>query len=458
MNSRVNHAFTGRFFTAEIRITRRDLLRSLATGAGGALIGQSLVGRGIKIALARDSESPVVVVKDVTATDYPTIYEPVVQGMMDAGIKALARKEDLGEAWKSFFPGIDETKVISIKANCINSNLPSHPEVANAIVNGLTQMDFSGTPFPENNIIVWDRSDWELSNCGYTVNDGSTGVRCFGTNHSGIGYDSNYDMDINGVVRNPSRIMTDLCDYMINLAVMKDHGTAGVTLCMKNHLGSITGPSGLHPDRCNPYVPILNQLIRDQLNKREGVFVIDGLFGIYTGGPGGSPQFIWDGLIMSNDPVASDFEGKFAIDFERHKRQMGPTNAPKIQTAKDLGVGTFDETRREVRLIESPGFRMMGLLPSDPVFGLYHNKPNPCRYRTKISFSLKESAYIDLSVYDLRGSRVITLKRGRVEDGSYTVDWDLGDERGHGIPAGNYFYRLTLENGFSRSGRMVVLR
>ncbi|TET82701.1 twin-arginine translocation signal domain-containing protein, partial [candidate division TA06 bacterium] len=108
---------------AGIRITRREFLRNLTLGAGATVVGQSLVGRSIKSALARDVASPVVVVKDPTATDYPTINEPVVQAMMDAGIKALARNEDLGEAWKSYFPGIDETNVISIKVNCINSNL-----------------------------------------------------------------------------------------------------------------------------------------------------------------------------------------------------------------------------------------------------------------------------------------------------------------------------------------------
>jgi hypothetical protein len=398
----------------------------------------------------------VVIVKDPTATDYPTINQPVVQAMMDAGVKALTRRDDLGEAWKSCFPGIDQTKVISLKVNCINSSLSSHPEVATAIINGLTQMDFGGNPFPENNVIIWDRTDWELSNAGYTINDGLTGVRCFGTNHSGVGYDVDYDMNIGGGMSNPSRIMTDLCDYMINLAVLKDHGTAGVTLCMKNHYGSVS-PVPNHSGRCNPYIPILNQLIRDQLGKREGIFIIDGLFGIYTGGPGGSPQFVWDGFIMSRDPVACDFEGRWAIDFQRYKRGLSATNAPHIETAKQLGVGTFDENRREIRLIESPGLKMGGLLPTDPVLGLYAAKPNPCRYHAKISFSLRESGNVDISVFDQKGSKVVTLKKGTLEEGVYAVDWDLRDGRGHRIPAGNYFYRLALENGFTRSERMVVL-
>jgi hypothetical protein len=446
----------GRLRMANIRITRRDFLRSLALGAGGAAMGQTLLGKGIKTAMARDVESPVVVVKDPTATDYPSINQPVVQAMMDAGVKALTRKDDLGEAWKSCFPGIDRTKVISVKVNCINSSLSSHPEVANTIVNGLTQMNFGGNLFPENNIIIWDRSDWELTNAGYTINDGASGVRCFGTNHSGIGYDSDYNMDVGGGISRPSRIMTDMCDYMVNLAVLKDHGQAGITLCMKNHYGSVS-PVPSHNTRCSPYIAILNQLIRDQLGRREGIFIIDGLFGIYTGGPGGSPQIIWDGLIMSKDPVACDFEGRWAIDFERYKRGYSPTIAPHIEAAKQLGVGTFNEDRGDVRLINNPGLKMGGLLPGDPVLGLYGSKPNPARFHSRISFSLRESGSIDLSVFDSKGSRVVTLKKGKIEDGVYSVDWDLRDEKGHRIPAGSYLCRLVADGTYARSEKMVVL-
>jgi flagellar hook assembly protein FlgD len=92
------------------------------------------------------------------------------------------------------------------------------------------------------------------------------------------------------------------------------------------------------------------------------------------------------------------------------------------------------------------------------VLGLYSNAPNPSKYHTKIAFSLREMADVDLSVYDVNGSRVVTLKSGATDDGVYTVDWDLRDNKGHRVPAGNYVYRLAVNGGFTRSGRMVVLR
>jgi len=42
--------------------------------------------------------------------------------------------------------------------------------------------------------------------------------------------------------------------------VLKDHGTAGVTLSMKNHYGSVDNPGSLHGGQCDPYIPELNNV------------------------------------------------------------------------------------------------------------------------------------------------------------------------------------------------------
>ena len=94
----------------------------------------------------------------------------------------------------------------------------------------------------ENNIIVWDRGD-ELVRCGYTINESGSGVRCFGTAHSGV-----VDYDPDGVSVHDetvflSRIVTAYSNYIINVSCLKAHGGyngAGVTLCLKNHYGSFS--------------------------------------------------------------------------------------------------------------------------------------------------------------------------------------------------------------------------
>ncbi|MBM3323578.1 DUF362 domain-containing protein, partial [candidate division WOR-3 bacterium] len=269
-------------------LSRRDFLKFLGIGAVG-LAARPRIASALKHGLA-----PAVFASDVVqcfheeATSGNTINEPVVQMMMDESVMALAGVRDVGEAWKSFFPGITEASIIGIKINCINRYLPTHPEVARSMVNGLAQMNFGGTLFPKNNIIVWDRTDSELTSSGYTIYTGSdpSQVRYVGTNHSGFGYDTGVTFNVNGSNQNPSRILSQMVDYLVDAAVLKTHSQGNVTLCMKNHYGSVHNPGGLqHSSGCSPAIPSLNQQIRDVVtpNNIQKLFVIDGLFGLYSG-------------------------------------------------------------------------------------------------------------------------------------------------------------------------------
>ena len=253
----------------------------------------------------------VIVVSDQNAHSGSQISAEIAQVMMDEAIRQYTGITDIGAAYQSVLPDITANSVIGIKVNCINSLCPTHPVVVNALINGLLQMNFVGNPFPANNIIIWDRSSWSLQYSGYTINSGTTGVRCFGTNT--VGYSST-TLNCAGSSQHPSNILTNYCDFLIDFAVMKNHDTAGVTFTMKNHLGSIHNPSGLHGGYCDPYVPALNQQIRDVLDVQESLHIVDAIFGIYYGGPSGSPNMIYDGIILGEDRVAVDAVGRQILD------------------------------------------------------------------------------------------------------------------------------------------------
>jgi uncharacterized protein (DUF362 family) len=248
--------------------------------------------------------SRVVIVEDVNATDGWTINSGTVQIMMDSAVMGLTQITDIGEAWKSLFPDITLSSVIAIKVNCINHYLSSHPQVANTIVEGLKQMMFDGNPFPENNIIIYDRTDGELVNAGYTINTSATGVRCFGSNHTGVGYSTEY-YDVSGSSQRISRIITEMADYIVNLSVMKNHTMSGATFCMKNHYGTCHDPGVMHGNNCSPFIPALNAL--PQIADKQVINICDALYGIYFNGPMGFPQFVANKIFMSKDIVAADY-------------------------------------------------------------------------------------------------------------------------------------------------------
>jgi hypothetical protein len=364
--------------------------------------------------------------------------------MVDESIKTLTGLPDVGEAWKTVFPGISETSIIGIKVNCINSSLPTHRQVVEAVISGLARMDCSGTPFPANNVIVWDRTDSELTACGYTIYDGAdpSRYRCFGSSHAGIGYDTTVSLNVNGVSSRPSKILSQMSDYLIDAAVLKTHSQGTVTLTMKNHYGSVQNPGSLqHSSGCSPAIPSLNQQIRDVIvpSNIQKLFITDGLFGLYSGGPGGVPNFNRKLIIMSRDPVACDAQGQNVINAERQLHGLGALDAAQITAAAQppYSLGTTDINLLEildpsVGVAEQPGTARNRALTVTP---------HPLRDHATVSFALPRASSVKLDLVDASGRVAAALYAGRLARGRHALPVRTS------APAGTYFLRLAGGSG-----------
>jgi hypothetical protein len=84
-------------------------------------------------------------------------------------------------------------------------------------------------------------------------------------------------------------------------------------------------------------------------------------------------------------------------------------------------------------------------------FDLAQNAPNPTAGTTAFSFTLPESAYAELSVYDLAGRRIATVFDGEAEAGENRVAYDASV-----MAPGVYLYRLTSA-GKTTVRKMVVV-
>jgi hypothetical protein len=105
-----------------------------------------------------------------------------------------------------------------------------------------------------------------------------------------------------------------------------------------------------------------------------------------------------------------------------------------------------------------------GTLPSfltsvEPVEGLQptgytlsQNYPNPFNPTTTIEFSLPQSAFVTLKVYDVLGQEVALLANETKAAGAYRATFDA-----HNIPSGTYFYSLQA-GSYSEVKRMVILK
>ncbi len=88
---------------------------------------------------------------------------------------------------------------------------------------------------------------------------------------------------------------------------------------------------------------------------------------------------------------------------------------------------------------------------------LHQNYPNPFNPSTSIAFRLKAPARVNLSIYDLRGRRVISLIDKSLPVGEHRVVWDGKNENGEKVGSGSYFYRLHA-NDEVITRRMVMVK
>ncbi len=79
--------------------------------------------------------------------------------------------------------------------------------------------------------------------------------------------------------------------------------------------------------------------------------MLDALVGIYRGGPSGAPQFKYNSVILSQDPVALDYQGWKILEAERKKHNMNLPQPRHIQTAAKLGLGTNDPNNIQVDML-----------------------------------------------------------------------------------------------------------
>jgi len=87
----------------------------------------------------------------------------------------------------------------------------------------------------------------------------------------------------------------------------------------------------------------------------------------------------------------------------------------------------------------------------------FHNYPNPFNPKTTFHFQLKQTARVQLKVYNARGQLVRTLADETLSAGERRIEWDGFDDDGKACASGVYLCRLQAASE-SRVTRAVLLK
>ncbi len=313
-------------------LSRRRFVGAAALAAGGALVhgccpaAASLAGHPDSATVAGRGEVLLARGEGVGKEPGGALDRALLQRWLGEMVVALTGAAGTVEAWSALFP---RDRSVGIKLNCLaGPRLAPRRELVQALIAGL---GLAGVP-PER-IVVWERSDRELLRCGFAINTGGSEPRVYGTDSRAAGYESR--IRSSGSVGSCfSRILTEQCDLLINVGVLKDHDLAGVSVGLKNLYGVIHNPNKYHDNACDPYVADLaaHPLIRRKLR----LTVCDGTTAQCHGGPAYQAGWAWNfgGLLAGLDPVAVDRVGAGLI--EERRVPAGPPLAGRGGAAAGL--------------------------------------------------------------------------------------------------------------------------
>ena len=310
--------------------SRRALLRACLAGA---LASPASAEAKSKVVIARDPLlRPAGGAADSTR----------VLKVLDRAVQAVYDSDSPLAAWKKIArPG----EVVGLKVNCLAGRGASTSLVlVEAVCERLRQAGIR----PQD-IVIWDRLTSDLERAGHPVSSRKDRIRYLGNDTSG--YEN--ELAVYGSAGSRlSRTLTQVCDAVINLPVLKDHGIVGVTMALKNLFGAIHNHNKYHSNTGDPYVADVYML--PPVRQKIRLTICDAIAPQYEGGPSYMPAWAWpySGVIASRDPVALDYTGWQIIEQKRAEKGMQTLKAMRrepvyIARAADADhrVGTNDPAR-----------------------------------------------------------------------------------------------------------------
>ncbi len=127
-------------------------------------------------------------------------------------------------------------------------------------------------------------------------------------------------------------------------------------------------------------------------------------------------------------------DGRLDIDF------VPVVENPKISAIQIIGAGSGNFMRKEIAEPEMSE-------PEIPAsFSVSQNYPNPFNPETTIRYELPDNGRIVVSLFNLLGEKILTLKDEIQPAGYYSLVWNGLDKNGNAAPSGLYICLFQYEN------------
>ena len=176
----------------------------------------------------------------------------------------------------------------------------THPEVVASVVTMCRKAGAAKVIVMDHTLRGAAQTCLQSNGIGAAVKQAGGEILAFGAGESGHGVDAAIP---GGVALHKTNIYPELlsADLVITVPKAKHHGSAGLSLGMKNFIGVITEMSSIHNVGLHQGIADLNTLIK------PGLSIVDATTILLDNGPGGpGPTRSANTVIASHDVVAAD--------------------------------------------------------------------------------------------------------------------------------------------------------
>ena len=166
--------------------------------------------------------------------------------------------------------------------------------------------------------------------------------------------------------------------------------------------------------------------------------------------------------VINGNPVwqMQEIDGQSGYCGQNLQLHFGLGNATVIDSVKVEWLSGADQYFTNVPVNQSVTITENGTLISVNEkktelindFILNQNYPNPFNPTTKISYELRVTNYVSITVSDVLGNKISSLVNQKQNAGNYSVQFD-----GNNLPSGIYFYTLETE-GFKETKSMILVK
>jgi len=286
----------------------------------------------------------VVTVQNRDATEAFRPRPEIVRSMVDHAIIGLTGKATPRDAWLSL---VSTQDVVGLKVfSAPGQNSGTRPAVAASIASELINAGV-----PPKNIIIWDKSEYDLREAGFFALVDQLGIRVAGSTQSGYDPAVYYDTPLmgsliwgdlefgktgEGIGRKSyvSKLVTREMTKIINITPLLNHNTAGVSGNLYGlAMGSVDNTMRFENDASRMAMAVPEIYALPILGDRVVLNIVDALICQYEGGRHGLLHYSTElnQLRFSRDPVALDM-----LSIKELDRQRRATHAPYVKPNLEL--------------------------------------------------------------------------------------------------------------------------